>query len=85
MPMPPPPAVLFSITGKPMRAAELRASSALASSPLPGSSGTPCTSAISRDVCFKPNERICSGVGPMNATPARSHASANSAFSERKP
>ena len=85
MPIPPPPAVLFSITGYPMRSAASTASPADASRSVPGSSGTPFAAAISRAVCFKPKARICSGVGPMNTTPRAAHASAKAAFSLRNP
>ena len=47
--------------------------------------GTPFSAAISRAVCFSPKARIWSGVGPMKTMPAAAQASANSAFSLRKP
>ena len=45
----------------------------------------PLDEAISRAVCFRPKRRICSGVGPMKTMPACAQASANAAFSLRKP
>ena len=39
--------------------------------PVPGSSGTRFSAASSRAVCFSPNARICSGVGPMKTMPVR--------------
>ena len=67
--MPPPPAVLFSITGKPIRAASASASSMESSNPEPGNSGTPLFAAISRALCFRPKASRCSGRGPMKAMP----------------
>ena len=52
---------------------------------VPGSSGSPARCASARAVCLRPKSRICATVGPMNARPARSQASAKSAFSERNP
>ena len=55
MPMPPPPAVLLSITGKPIRRASRSAPSRSASRPLPGSSGSALAAASARAVCLRPN------------------------------
>ena len=85
MPIPPPPAVLFSITGKPISRAAATASPASDSSGLPGASGTPARRATSRATCFRPKVRICPGVGPMKRAPPASTRSANSAFSLKKP
>ena len=41
--------------------------------------------ASARAVCFRPKVRSCCGVGPTNASPAASQASAKAAFSDRKP
>ena len=43
-----------------MRAASLSAVVRVASSPVPGSSGTPFASAMARAVCLSPKSRICS-------------------------
>ena len=56
--MPPPPAVLFKITGKPMRSACSFASLELARRPVPGKSDTPSSVAIERAPCFVPKPRI---------------------------
>ena len=55
------------------------ASSAVSSSPLPGSSDTSFSAASRRAVCFKPKARICAGVGPTNFKPSRSPNAARSA------
>ncbi|MNQ63947.1 hypothetical protein D3C85_783470 [compost metagenome] len=68
-----------------MRSACESASPRLDSSPVPGVIGTPASAASSRERCFRPNSRICKGVGPTKAMPAASQASANSALSDRKP
>ena len=85
MPMPPPPALLFSITGKPIRSASRSAAAASRTMPLPGANGTPADAAKARAVCFSPNSRKCRGCGPMNAIPAAASRSANSARSDRNP
>ena len=85
IPMPPPPAVLLSITGKPIRLACACASARSASRPVPGRSGSRASVASARAVCFSPNARICSEVGPMKTIPVRSQRAASSGFSARKP
>ncbi len=47
--------------------------------------GRPPPPRAARASCFKPKRRICSGVGPMKASPCRSHAAAKSAFSLSRP
>ncbi len=85
MPMPPPPPVAFTMTGKPISAAAATASLADDSSPVPGIMGTPTARASDLAVCFSPNASSCPGAGPTNAMPASSTCRANPAFSERKP
>jgi hypothetical protein len=85
MPMPPPPAVLFNITGYPMMAALSSAKSRSGSRSVPGSRGTIAFCASALAVCLRPNSRIWPGVGPMKVIPAAAQASANPAFSLTKP
>ncbi|MNI26352.1 hypothetical protein D3C73_800460 [compost metagenome] len=85
MPIPPPPAVLFKMTGYPIDDASATASFTLEISGVPGRSGTPALIAISLASCFNPNITICSGVGPINTIPHLLHAAANSAFSLKNP
>src|SRR5262245_29287070 len=51
----------------------------------PGTIATPAPSASFRASRLSPMARICPAVGPMNTSPAPSTASANAAFSARKP
>ncbi len=85
MPMPPPPPVALTITGSPVDSAAVTASSELASSSVPASSGTPAALARARAVCFSPKAVIWSAVGPAKRRPASSTARAKAAFSERNP
>jgi hypothetical protein len=83
--MPPPPPVAFSMTGSPIRSAAAAASSTDRRRPVPGNSGTPAASARSRAVCLSPKVSICSGVGPIQVSPAASAARAAATFSDRNP
>ena len=65
MPIPPPPAVLLSITGYPVSSASLSAWLESSINPDPGGRGAPDCSARVRARCFKPKSRRCSAVGPM--------------------
>ncbi len=47
--------------------------------------GTPASAILARAAVFDPISAIARAGGPMKTMPARSHASANSLFSERKP
>ena len=85
IPMPPPPATLLTITGKPISSAADAAAETSVSASLAGSSGTPAAIAASRARSFWPNHAIWAGVGPMNVQPASSTSAANDAFSDRKP
>ena len=86
MPLPPPPPAAFSITGKPIFAAKVFASSTFAKGAVvPGTTGTPAFIMFARAVVFSPIASIALAGGPMKVTPAFSHARTNFAFSERKP
>ena len=50
-----------------------------------GTVGTPAAAAMARAETLSPSRRRVSGRGPMNATPAAAHASANSGDSDRNP
>ena len=73
-----------------MRAAAALASASeakpLPSLPLsPGTTGTPAACMSARAEVLPPMARMALAGGPMKVTPAAAQASANSAFSERKP
>ena len=87
MPRPPPPAVAFTITGKPQRVRKLRApSSSLSTGPsVPGSSGRPAFFIARRARALSPISRITLGSGPMNLMWHASQTSARYADSERNP
>ncbi len=86
MPRPPPPALAFTMIGYPCCRAKTRASSSWTiGSAVPGTTGTPAAVAALRPATLSPSRRCISAVGPTNTMPARSHASAKSAFSERNP
>ena len=52
---------------------------------VPGTIGTPAACISSRARVFEPIASIALAGGPMNTTPASSHAWANDAFSARNP
>jgi hypothetical protein len=52
---------------------------------VPGTTGTPHATATSRAAVLLPIRRMAVADGPMNVSPADSHASANSGFSARNP
>ncbi len=86
MPLPPPPPAALSITGKPMSAAKLRASSKLAKGlSVPGTTGTPAAIMFRRACVFSPMASMALAGGPMKVSPAWSQARTKAAFSERKP
>jgi hypothetical protein len=86
MPRPPPPAVAFTMSGKPSSRATVRAcSSASTGPPLQGATGTPQASAMRFEPILSPSARITSGSGPRKTTPSLRHSSANSACSETNP
>ena len=85
-PMPPPPAVAFSITGKPSLSLSFTASCSFLIKPWePGTTGTSALTERSLAVCFKPNDSMLSGLGPTHTLPAAATARAKSAFSDRNP
>ncbi len=86
IPRPPPPAVAFTITGKPIRSTTAEASftsSALTSMPV--NMGRPAFCMAARAVSLSPIKRMSADVGPIKTTPHFSHTLANSPFSARKP
>ena len=87
MPRPPPPKAAFTSAGKPTSVATRAARSAGRSSSMvmPGSTGTPASAMSALAAVFDPIARIAAGGGPTKVRPAVAHASAKSAFSERKP
>jgi hypothetical protein len=86
IPLPPPPAAAFIMTGNPIRSASATISLSLASgrSP-PGTTGMPAATIVFRACILSPTSAIVRLVGPMKTTPASSQALANPAFSARKP
>ncbi len=85
MPRPPPPADALMITGRPISSTAVSAWSSVSSRPVPGKIGTPALTIAARAEILPPIRRISAGVGPMKRSLQRSHISANSAFSDRKP
>ena len=86
MPRPPPPKAALMAIGRPCSSANARASAASATGPsVPGTSGAPARTAISRAVTLLPSASITSAVGPIHVRPAATTARAKSAFSERNP
>ena len=87
MPRPPPPATALIIMAPPSPSAAKKAwaSSTLVDPAVPGSTGTPHSSARARARPLSPNRASVSGVGPTKVRPASAQARAKAAFSERKP
>ena len=83
--MPPPPEAALSMTGKPIFLAAADGFLGRVAASRPGRSGTPAALILSRAAVFEPIARIALAGGPMNAMPARSHASGSAGFSLRKP
>lgn len=81
----PPPLVALSITGNPSARAASQASDADSGSSVPGMTVTFAADAMARASCFKPIALMDADGGPTNTRPAALTASANSAFSLRKP
>ena len=52
---------------------------------VPGTIGTPASRMAARAAVFDPITSIAAGGGPIQVTPASSHARAKAAFSARKP
>jgi hypothetical protein len=85
-PLPPPPAAAFNMTGNPIRSASRRiAWGSPWASRLPGTTGTPASTATRRADVFSPIRARVSLLGPMKAIPRSSQACAKLAFSARKP
>jgi len=86
IPLPPPPAAAFTITGYPQYSATFNASSSdVIGFSTPGITGTPTLFATILDFILSPNLSIISCLGPINSIPASSHFFANSAFSDKNP
>jgi len=85
-PLPPPPAVAFSITGKPISFATRTTSSSVAiGSTVPGTTGTPAAWTVFLARVLDPIVRMAYAEGPISLIFSFSHRSANSGFSARKP
>ena len=86
IPLPPPPAVAFNITGYPIFVAKVFASSVLDSIPSPpGITGTPADFIVFFAVALSPIDIIISGPGPINVNPFSEQIFENSADSDKKP
>ena len=86
MPRPPPPAAALIITGKPILRGQFARLALVGDAPSePGTTGTPAFCAALAGRALSPMVRIVAALGPTNIKPARSTASAKSAFSDRKP
>jgi hypothetical protein len=85
-PRPPPPKAALMATGRPCSLANVTTSSApVTGSAVPGTWGAPARWAMCRAETLSPRERMASGGGPIQVSPASMTAWAKSAFSERKP
>ena len=86
MPLPPPPALAFMITGYPISSTIFIASFSVDISPsYPGTTGMFKDFANSLAFILSPITVITSGFGPINLKPLSIHFSAKEAFSARKP
>ena len=86
IPLPPPPAVAFSMTGYPISLATLRPSFSSLSNPSdPGTHGTPAAIIVALALDLSPIPLIISGLAPINLIPWSRHISENFAFSDKKP
>src|SRR5206468_8884994 len=86
MPLPPPPAAAFNITGYPILAAISRAfDNDSKPREVPGTNGTPAFSICWRARVFDPMRSMEAGLGPINFMQASPQALAKAAFSERNP
>ena len=86
MPLPPPPAEAFIMTGRPIFPMISSASfSSDILSGVPGTTGTPVLIIMDLAVILSPMDVIASGEGPIKIIPASVTFLENSAFSERKP
>ena len=85
IPMPPPPPLGFTITGRPTLRTISAALPGSSMAPLPGVTGTPLFSARARARSLEPIAFMADSGGPMKATCAAAQAAGNSGRSERKP
>ena len=86
MPLPPPPAAAFNITGYPIFSAISNASFNPFTLPSePGITGTPAFFIISFALDLFPNNSIISDFGPINFIFDSSHIWANFEFSDKNP
>jgi hypothetical protein len=86
MPLPPPPAVAFIITGKPISFATRKTSSSdEIASTVPGTTGTPAACTVFRASVLDPIVRIAYAEGPISLIFSFSQRSAKTGFSARKP
>ena len=86
MPLPPPPALGFSSTGKPtLRTIASTVSGSSLASPPPGTTGTRAASMSAFARALSPRVAIVSGFGPTKVSPAAATAAANLLFSDRNP
>jgi hypothetical protein len=86
IPLPPPPAAAFTMTGYPI--SEAKRTNSPRSSPddvMPGMIGTPLLDISFLDSTLSPIKAIASGGGPMKTSPASAHLFAKVAFSARNP
>ena len=86
IPLPPPPAVAFKMTGYFISAAIFNPSSTLVSNPSePGMVGTPAFFIVSFALLLSPIPSICSGVAPMNFILFLAQIALNFEFSDKNP
>ena len=83
-PMPPPPALALTISGKPT-SFPVSPSAASSTTNAAGSTGTPNRATNCRACHLSAIASVAESGGPTRTSPALSHARAKSAFSERKP
>ncbi len=86
IPIPPPPADAFTMTGYPISSASsMTDSGSSIPAEIPGMIGTPAFAIIFLAVILLPTVSMDLPDGPMKTTPIFSHSLANSGFSARKP
>ena len=85
MPLPPPPDVALSSTGKPSSTAAILISARLATPSVPGTSGTPAARISAFARALSPVFSITSAGGPMKTRSLSVQARTKAGFSERKP
>ncbi len=86
IPIPPPPAAAFTMTGYPISCAPSTARDVSSMpSDMPGMTGTPAFSMVLRAVILLPAALIEALDGPMKTIPAFSHSLAKAIFSDKNP